>query len=191
MIELLVTDMMIKAADNRAHLLMLRERDGLRKVILALGVQEAHAIASVLRNVKTPALLPHQLLVEFAGLFGIKMNYSLIYDMRAGIFLSKIFFEQDGVVKTLYARTSDIIALAIRTKSPIFITEELLDQICVRDEKNGAISVPISIADEDTLLKALDTAVEEENYELAMKLKEEIDARHRDGKSDNDDINTK
>ena len=51
--------------------------------------------------------------------------------------------------------------------------------MCVQDERNGAISIPITAADENTLRMAMDNAVKEENYELAMKLKEEIDSRHR------------
>ena len=50
--------------------------------------------------------------------------------------------------------------------------------MCVRSENNGAISIPITAADEGTLRAAMENAVKEENYELAMKLKEEIDSRH-------------
>ena len=49
--------------------------------------------------------------------------------------------------------------------------------MCIRDEQNGAFSIPITAADEATLRVAIDNAVKEENYELAQKLKEEIDSR--------------
>jgi hypothetical protein len=49
--------------------------------------------------------------------------------------------------------------------------------MCVHDERNVAISIPITAADEETLRVAMDNAVKAENYELAMKLKEEIDSR--------------
>ena len=51
--------------------------------------------------------------------------------------------------------------------------------MCVHDERNGAISIPITAADENTLRVAMENAVKVENYELALKLKEEIDSRHQ------------
>jgi hypothetical protein len=56
----------------------------------------------------------------------------------------------------------------------------LLNRVCIRDEFNGAISIPISIADTKTLQAVMRQAVEEENYELASKLKEELDSRKRE-----------
>ena len=53
--------------------------------------------------------------------------------------------------------------------------------MCIHDEKNGSISIPITAADEDTLRAAMEAAVKKENYELAMKLKEELDSRHSAG----------
>ena len=76
------------------------------------------------------------------------------------------------------SRTSDAIAIALRAGVPVYIEDELLNRMCIRDEMNGAISIPITAADEDTLRTAMDNAVKAENYELAMKLKEEIDSRH-------------
>ncbi len=190
MIELVVTDIMTRAADHRAHLLMLRERDGLRKIVVALGMNEAQSIAFVLRKVQPPRPLPHDLFVSFASLFGIKLLYSLVCDIKGGTFCSQIFFEQNGMIKSLDSRTSDAIALALRENAPIYITDELLDRMCARDEGNGAVSLPISVVDEATLRQAMEKAVEDENYELAMKLKEEIDSRHQVADKDNTDTDT-
>ncbi|MBR2300804.1 MAG: bifunctional nuclease family protein, partial [Bacteroidaceae bacterium] len=90
-------------------------------------------------------------------------------------------------VRTVDARTSDAVAIALRCKAPILIEEQLLNRVCIRDEFNGAISIPISIADTKTLQAVMRQAVEEENYELASKLKEELDQRKRDTKEDNND----
>lgn len=190
MIELVVTDIMTKTADHRAHLLMMRERDGLRRIVVAIGLYEAQAIASAMRNVQPSRPLPHDLFASFSSLFGIRLLYSLVSSIANGTFCSQIFFEQEGSVKSLDARTSDAIALALRAGAPIYITDELLDRMCIRDENNGAISIPITVVDENTLRSALDAAVKDENYELAMKLKEEIDSRHKNNK-ENNDTNTK
>ena len=84
------------------------------------------------------------------------------------------------------SRTSDAIAIALRAGAPIYIEEELLNRMCIHDERNGAISIPISAADVKTLRTAMENAVKEENYELAMKLKEEIDSRSSAADEEND-----
>ena len=66
----------------------------------------------------------------------------------------------------------------MRAGAPIYIEDELLERMCVRDEQNGAFSIPITAADEATLRVAMENAVKVENYELAHKLKEEIESRH-------------
>jgi bifunctional DNase/RNase len=81
-------------------------------------------------------------------------------------------------VKDVDSRTSDAVAIALRAGAPVYIDDELLNRMCIRDENNGAISIPITAADEDTLRTAMENAVKTENYELAMKLKEEIESRH-------------
>lgn len=182
MIELVVTDILTRSNDHRAHMLMLRERDGLRRIVLAMGLYEAQAIAAVIRPTPHPRPMPHDLLTSFASVFGIKMLYSLISNISNGIYCSQIFFEQNGSVKALDARTTDAIALALRTGAPIYITDELLDRMCITDQKNGAISIPITAVDDKTLQMALDAAVKEENYELAIKLKEEMDSRQKHDK---------
>ena len=177
MVELVVADIMSKASDNRAHVLILQERDGLRKIIVALGLLEAQAVVFAMHNVQPPRPLTHDLFVSFASTFGISMQQVLIHNIEDGTFCSRIFFEQGGECREVDSRTSDAIALALRSGAPIYIHDDLLNRMCIRDESNGAISVPITAADEKTLRAAMERAVKEENYELAMKLKEELDSR--------------
>lgn len=178
MVELVVDDMMSKASDHRAHVMMLREKDGMRRIIVALGLIEAQAIVFALRGIETERPLTHDLFGSLMGTFGITLEHVLINDICDGTFHAVLHCSQCGEAKDVDARTSDAVALALRAGVPIYIVEELLDRICVRSEMNGAISIPITAADEGTLRTALENAVKEENYELAMKLKEEIDSRH-------------
>ncbi len=190
MVELVVTDIMSRAGDNRANVLLLQERDGLRRIIVALGLLEAQAVVFALHSLQAPRPLTHDLFASFASTFGITMQHVLIHDIEDGTFRSRVFFEQGDVVRDIDSRTSDAIALALRMGAPIYIKEELLNRMCIRDESNGAISVPITAADEKTLRVAMERAVKEENYELAMKLKEELDSRRPVENSNNDTNNT-
>lgn len=186
MVELVVADIMSKAHDRRAHILLLQERDGLRKIIVALGMLEAQAVVFSMHGVQSPRPLTHDLFGSLASAFNIEMLSALIYKIEDGTFFSRINFKQGDETREVDARTSDAVALALRMGAPIYITEKLLNRICIRDEQGGAISIPITAADEKTLREAMDRAVKEEKYELAMKLKEELDSRRPTEQSNND-----
>ena len=178
MVELVVTDIMSKATDHRAHVLLLSEKEGLRKIIVALGFLEAQAIAFVLRGINTDRPLTHDLFAGVTGAFGIELQHILINDISDGTFCSQLCYRQGEEEHLIDSRTSDAVAIALRAGAAIYIKEELLSRMCIRDEQNGAFSIPITAADEATLRVAIENAVKEENYELAHKLKEEIDSRH-------------
>ncbi len=189
MIELVVSDMMSKVNDRRAHVLVLQEKEGLRKIIVALGFIEAQAIAFVMRGVCTDRPLTHDLFGAVASEFGIVLQHVLINRIEDGTFHSQLFYRRENEVRVIDARTSDAIAIALRAGAPIYIEEPLLNRMCIHDERNGAISIPITAADEETLRVAMENAVKVENYELAMKLKEEIDSRHNRQDDDNTNKN--
>lgn len=178
MVELVVSDMMSKVSDHRAHVLVLQEKNGLRKIIVALGLLEAQAIAFSLRGVDVGRPLTHDLFGSLSAAFGIELQHVLIDRIDDGTFYSLLYYTKAGECAYIDSRTSDAIAIALRAKAPIYIRENLLNRMCIRDEQNGAISIPITAADEGTLRAAMENAVKDENYELAMKLKEEIDSRH-------------
>lgn len=179
MVELVVADMMSKVSDQRAHVLLLQEKEGLRKIIVALGLIEAQAIAFAMRRIVTERPLVHDLLCTMATAFGAELKYVFINKISDGTFHSQLCYEQGVAVRNIDSRTSDAIAIALRVGVPIYIDDELLNRMCIHDERNGAISIPITAADEETLRVAMENAVKAENYELAMKLKEEIDSRHQ------------
>lgn len=179
MVELVVSGLMSKASDHRAHVLLLQEKDGLRKIIVALGLLEAQAIAFSLREIQTDRPLTHDLFGAFASEFGIELQHVYINRIEDGTYYSVLCYRQGADIRVIDARTSDAVAIALRAGAPIYIDDGLLNRMCVHDEQNGAISIPITAADEQTLRVAMENAVREENYELAMKLKEEIDSRHQ------------
>ena len=75
------------------------------------------------------------------------------------------------------ARTSDAVAVAMRFGAPIYIEDELLNTLCIKEEWENAFSIPITLAGTETLREVMERAVKDENYELAMKLKQELDLR--------------
>lgn len=178
MVELFIADIMSKVTDRRAQVLVLQEKEGLRKIIVALGFIETQAIVFAMRGVNPGRPLTHDLFGPLTNAFGIELQYVLIDGINDGTFYAKLHYVRGEEVRDIDSRTSDAIAIALRAGVPVYIEDELLNRMCIRDEMNGAISIPITAADEDTLRTAMDNAVKAENYELAMKLKEEIDSRH-------------
>lgn len=178
MVELFIADIMSKVSDRRAQVLVLQEKDGLRKIIVALGFVETQAIVFAMRGVDPGRPLTHDLFGSLSGAFGIELQYALIDSINDGTFHAKLHYAMGDEVKDVDSRTSDAVAIALRAGAPVYIDDELLNRMCIRDENNGAISIPITAADEDTLRTAMENAVKTENYELAMKLKEEIESRH-------------
>lgn len=190
MIELVVTDILCKASDDRAYVMILKERDGNRKIMVAIGVNEAQAIAFALKGIETKRPITHDLFRSLADALGATMTCATIGRVSDGTFYSQLLYRQGDAVCQIDSRTSDAVAIALRAGAPIYIDEELLERVAIRDVFDGAISVPITVADIDTLRTVLDKAVKEENYELAMKIKEEIDSRIKDNDS-TDETNEK
>ena len=179
MVELIVSDILSKTSDDRAFVMILREREGNRKILVAIGYGEAQAVALALKGIETKRPVTHDLFRNFAEAFGATMQCVTINRVNDGTFCSNMLFRQGETLREVDARTSDAVAVALRFGAPIYIEEELLKRVSIRDEWDGAISIPITVADTGTLQKVLDKAVKDENYELAMKIKEEIDSRNR------------
>ena len=76
----------------------------------------------------TPRPLTHDLFVSFAHTFGVKVKEVFIYRFEDGIFSSEITFSDGDRTVAIDARTSDAIAIALRTNSPMYTTREILKE---------------------------------------------------------------
>lgn len=177
MVELVVSDILSKASENRAYVMLLKEVVGYRKMMVVIGYPEAQAIALAINGTKVKRPLTHDLFCGLADALGATLQCVTINKVDDGTFYSHLLFRRGEELHEVDARTSDAVAIALRFGAPIYISEELLQRVAIRDERNGAISIPITIADMDTLRRLLDNAVEDEDYELAMNIKKEMDSR--------------
>jgi bifunctional DNase/RNase len=185
-----------------AYALVLGETVGeKRRLPIIIGGFEAQAIAIELESMTPTRPLTHDLFKSFSEAFDIEINEVIIYDLREGIFFAKLVSEKNGKTIEIETRTSDAIAIAVRFKCPIYTyefilssagiildetskdsSEELEQQIEEIEEelnKPAKISKPKGY-DElsmDELNKKLQKAIENENYEEASKIKQEIDNR--------------
>ena len=177
MVELYVSEILSRTADEKALIMLLQEKDGARKLPVMIGPFEAQAIVVAKQNIHFDRPATHDIFKLFAEACDTPLLHAKIYKIKEGTFYSYLLFAKgDGEFK-LEVRTSDAVAIAMRFGAPIYIDDELLNTLCVKEEWKNAISIPITLAATETLREAMQQAIKDENYELAMKLKQEIDNR--------------
>lgn len=124
--ELYVLGLSYSQLQSGAYALILAESDGPRRIPVVIGAAEAQSIAIALEGIRTPRPLTHELFVSFAHAFGVKLQQVFIYRFEDGVFSSELTFTDGDRSIVIDARTSDAIAIAMRTKSPIYTTEDIL-----------------------------------------------------------------
>ncbi len=173
-----------------AYALILAEENGIRRLPIVIGTPEAQSIAIVMEGIIPPRPLSHDLICSIWNELGVELQEVLIHKFEDGAFFSELLLLQNGKEYRIDSRTSDAVALAIRTHSPIFTTEEIMQKMAiVFDEQAPAGAIepennePPQGEEElsglrlDILKNRLDDAVKEENYELATRLRDEINRR--------------
>lgn len=111
-----------------AYALVLAEDNGPRRIPVVIGAAEAQSIAICLEGIRTPRPMTHDLFVSFAHAFGVKLKEVYIYRFEDGIFSSELTFSDGDRTVAIDARTSDAVAIAIRTGTPILTTPEIVEQ---------------------------------------------------------------
>ncbi|MDR0988085.1 MAG: bifunctional nuclease family protein [Prevotellaceae bacterium] len=204
-VELKVTGMYGNVSPTAAAMLTLGEIDGTRQLSVIVGATEAQSIMVSLRGITPRRMLTHDLFASCLETLHVAMSRALIYKEDNGLFYSYIYLKVESVIIRIDARTSDAIAMALRMKAPIYATEEILDAHQIRpnhrqDEPKNTIGKSYDLPSDDFLkedtLDVLQTllhrAVEEENYEQAAYLRDEINARKQqaaNGETPSEDSN--
>ncbi len=180
-----------------AYALVLSEVDGSRTLPIVIGAFEAQSIAIALeKEIKPPRPLTHDLFKTFADRFHIIIKQVIIHKLVDGVFYSSLICERDKIEEIIDTRTSDAIALATRFNAPIFTYENILDKAGIYLKMKDTLSIeedPLSIenlTDEPIkketsfskytlkqLNEKLNEAIQQENYELAANIHDEINKR--------------
>ena len=179
-IEMDVMGITYSQIQQGAYALLLKQRNGDLRVPIVVGVPEAQSIAMRLEHVMPPRPMSHDLMVSMFHAFGISLDEVLIYRFSDGVFMSKLKLSTSGQDLELEARTSDAIALALRTNAPIYTTQEVLNKtgFVIKDSEQGKVAVKPKRSLEDLtveeLQQKLTRAVKHEKYELAAKIQKTI-----------------
>ena len=179
--------------------LVLGEKPGKRRLPIIIGMFEAQAIAIEIEKIIPNRPMTHDLFKSFAGNFNFSIKEIIISDLKEGVFFAKIICENDNKFIEIDSRPSDAIAIGLRFNAPIYTYEAILseagielseeeeeepdiqkelEQIQPKKEKPTASSEKLKDAGMDKLKEMLDKAIEQEDYEKAAKIRDEINKRN-------------
>ncbi len=93
-----------------------------------VGIFEANAIALQIEKVDTPRPMTHDLIKGLLGHLDVRVTKIVVTELKDNTFYALIFLDMGGKTITVDSRPSDAIALALRTDSPIFVTDDVLSK---------------------------------------------------------------
>lgn len=192
-VKLNVVGITYSQVQSGAYALVLSEEGGPYRIPVVIGVAEAQSIAIKMENIIPPRPLSHDLIVGLSHAYGINLDEVFLYKFENGVFLSELRFSSDDRSVNIDSRTSDAIALALRTGAPIYTTREIL-------EKTGFVTDKVDISSHTKqeqepkqvnlkkfavveLEKMMAKCVEREEYEQAAEIKKVITEKQEERKN--------
>lgn len=177
-IELRIASLSNSRVQAGAYALVLNEINGNRSVPIIIGTAEAQAIAVELRSMRTPRPLTHALFASVLDALEVRLLRVIIYKAEQGIFYSYLYLRSGEMILRVDARTSDAVAMALHMRAPIFIYEDVMNSTDLLQQNEilhaqSDTGVPEKSTIE-TLEDALQKAIDEEDYEQAAQLRDQI-----------------
>lgn len=176
-----------------AYALVLGEEKGKRRLPIIIGAFEAQAIAIELENMKPTRPLTHDLFQSLAQSFDIEVEEVIIFNLLEGVFYAKLICNDGDKKMEIDARTSDAIAIAVRFGCPIYTYEFILSTAGMVLEDNASIESieehverpsvsklsekELGTSTTDELKEMLRKAIDEEAYEKAGRIRDELNKR--------------
>lgn len=193
-VRLEIVGLSYSQTQSGAYALVLGEIEGTRRLPIIIGGFEAQAIAIELEKMTPSRPLTHDLFKTFFETFEIEITEILIYKLVEGIFYAKLICTDGTNEVEIDARTSDAIALAVRFNCPIYAFEFILKSAgVVLDDLMSKSESPLSLSEEEVespsaetgykaksteeLKNLLNSAIADEQYELASKIRDELNNR--------------
>lgn len=107
-------------------LVLTRQDDPSDSFPIWIGAAEGHAIKLALDTTLTPRPMSHDLIRSFMEHLNVSVRRVVIGDVKNSTYYATVYLENNGVERTVDARPSDAISLALRSKAPLYVTEDVL-----------------------------------------------------------------
>ena len=196
-IQLDIIGLQSSQSQSGSFALVLGENDGDRRLPIIIGMFEAQAIAIEMEKIIPNRPMTHDLFKSFAHEFKYKVEEIIISDLKEGVFFAKIICSGEYGQVEVDARPSDAIAISLRFDANIYTYEKILAEagIVLSDEEEIEEVVSKEVKEKkkitsktekgtledfslDKLNKLLDKAIEDEDYEKAARIRDEIGRRN-------------
>lgn len=204
-VQLEVVTLAEGVSQSNSYTVLLQEKHGVKRFVIVIGYTEAQAIAiSLDGNVKPNRPLTHDLFHQVCQSYNIELLEVAITHLKEGVYFANLVCKKGDLIIDMDSRSSDALALALRFDCPIFINQDLLDNVSIEDNKDSNQTIQEfekELEDELQDLKnpgidqierekkdfskktitelnsMLNKALKNEDYELAAKLRDEISRR--------------
>lgn len=178
-----------------SYVLDLKEVNGRRRMPILIGGFEAQAIALALEKMVPNRPMTHDLFVSFFSIVNARVKEIIIHEFHEGLFKANIVVVHEGIAVDVDARSSDAVAIAVRFNAPIYTTEKVLQEVSHISDRRDDDSDMDGFEDDldpfdpsvddieevplEELEQELAEALENEDYEKAMRLRDEINKRKK------------
>lgn len=155
------------------YVVILKEKNGDQWLPIFIGATEAHTISLLLQGLKYVRPLTYDMFHSILDAASVTIDKIEITDLKDNTFYARISMEAAGDEHSIDARPSDALALALKTNAPIFVEREVFNTAGMR----GEMAPTEEMHGEDRLTelkKKLQQAVEEEAYEEAAQIRDQI-----------------
>ena len=171
---------------SKGYAVLLQEKDSNRSLPIIVGSNEAQAIALYLEGVDMPRPMTHDLLINVLDSLESDIRKVTIARMKNGTFFADIKVSNSQVGDIIIdSRPSDAIAIALRTMTPIYVSDEVMEKAGIDNYSTGGEVAETVSLDElsieesagsaiENLAEALEKAISEEEYEVAARLRDRI-----------------
>lgn len=192
-VSLEIIGMTYSESTTGAYVLILGDKNSNRRLPVVIGGNEAQSIALGLERQKSVRPLTHDLFLKFADTFHIKILEVVINRFRDGVYYAMLVCQQGNELVMIDARPSDAIALAVRLNCDIYAYESVMEEagIVMEDteketnlqntEDTSINKVPpttsLDLIPLDELEDLLQEAIDDEDYQKAAQIRDEINKR--------------
>lgn len=202
-IKLEILGLSSSQSQSGSFALVLGETEGNRRLPIIIGMFEAQAIAIEIEKIVPNRPMTHDLFRSFAASYDYKVQEIVISDLKEGVFFAKIVCTHADKKVEIDARPSDAIAIGLRFDAPIYTYETILAEagIVLSDEVEEDVSGATGEGEEmagkgevkrtssgkkdqlknmsvDKLNELLNKAIENEDYEKAAQIRDELSKRN-------------